>query len=1589
MSDVTLACEAANCGATKTAPDMASCIALMQLHQANVHDAAPRQRPPKTDRPSLRQGIGDDEWAAFTRRWEVFRNSTDMAAGQVIAQLLACCDSALEIALFRQDPGIAGRTEASVLGSLKQLAVVSVALSARRAAMLQTTQDGGEPVRQYVARLRGLAGVCQWSQSGPCSQRGCPGVNQVDYTEEIVRMTMLNGLADRDIRREVLGTADIDEKSLEDTVAVVDGKETAARAEAADTPRVAASAYKRQQGYNYKGAAPKDTASDQLRKQFRCACGAVTSQFGRVRGRLLEFTECRECWRRKHARRRVADGPHATDTRQNPETAMFETISSLEVVDGEPSAGPTINSVSGERGGFISLSDHYVFNGTRGWKSGAAAPHPTLSLQATVDVGAYDQLGLPAPPRHSAEVSAVADSGAQTCLMGLPVLRRLGLRRSHLTRVTKRILAANSEEISVLGVVFLQLSGPASPSQTLTTSAMVYVTDSTDRFYLSRAALTDLGVLEADFPKIGAAGGGEHAAASCESGTSPDAQAEPRPTTTTTAGCGCPRRSPPPGRPSQLPFAPDTHNRERMKAWLLERYAASTFNTCPHQPLPTMTGPPMEIRVDPNARPIVTKRPPHVAIHWQREVAEHLERDVALGVIERVPANTPVTWLHNMVVTPKADGSPRRTVDLQALNRSSVREAHHVVPPVKQARAIPARTVKTVVDAWNGFHAINIRPEDRHLTTFITEQGRFRYRRAPMGFMASQDAYTARYDAIISDVPRRSKCVDDTVLWDEDLSAHWWRIIDYLELVGRHGVILNPTKLQFSSTEVDFAGFRVTATGVKPLPRYLDAIAAFPTPRSITDVRAWFGLVNQLSGYGRTTELMAPFKPLLSPKVRFRWDADLDRAFTRSKAALIQAVEEGVEIFDPERKTCVSPDWSTAGVGYWVHQQHCECRSLTPGCCPTGWRVTLVGSRFLRGPEQRYAPVEGEALAVAWALEDCRFFTLGCRDLIIATDHKPLVRLLGDRALDDIHNPRLFRIKQRTLMWRYRIVHVPGKDNAAADTASRYPPPESHPQWESDNAALAAIRREATDGIDSHDDLEVTITAVAVAATHALGAVTWARVRHATRQDADLCQLTAYVVSGFPVARDDLPQGLQRFWQHRDALCMVDGVVMRGNRVVVPTVLREEVLQALHSAHQGVGKMTDRALDTVFWPGLTQDLEQVRANCQECWRIAPSQPALPPASPQVPTRPFQAIAADFFVLRGVGYLVIVDRFSGWPHIVASLSGALGFRRALLRYFGSYGVPEEISTDGGPEFIAHDTEDLLRRWGVRHRLSSAYYPRSNGRAEVAVKSVKRLLASHRAADGNIDTETVTAGLLQFRNTPDPATGLSAAQVVFGRNLRDLLPIAPQATVFDSPAVHPVWRETWACREQAMRVRFAKQTEELSRHAQPRSPLSPGATVLVQNQAGPHPTRWDRTGVVVEAKPHDQYAVKVHGSGRVTLRNRRFLRPIVRLPPFEPPVAPIPTGPRPAEARAHPTNQPGTTTDPPDADAVAPPRWPAPVMPAAGPPTAARPDDPQPADDPPPPMATPASPGRGDTLPRAGHRLRRPPAYLQDYEVGGHE
>ena len=131
------------------------------------------------------------------------------------------------------------------------------------------------------------------------------------------------------------------------------------------------------------------------------------------------------------------------------------------------------------------------------------------------------------------------------------------------------------------------------------------------------------------------------------------------------------------------------------------------------------------------------------------------------------------------------------------------------------------------------------------------------------------------------------------------------------------------------------------------------------------------------------------------------------------------------------------------------------------------------------------------------------------------------------------------------------------------------------------------------------------------------------------------------------------------------------------------------------------------------------------------------------------------------------------------------------------------------------------------------------------------------------------------MFQLRNSPDKDCNLSPAQIIFGRPLRDAFSFVNRELKFENPAMRSVWRDAWKLKEEALRHRFIRSAERKN-EGHNLSKLNFGSRVFVQNQHGSHPNKWDKSGVVVECKPFNQYVVKIDGSGRLTMRNRKFLR-----------------------------------------------------------------------------------------------------------------
>ena len=1407
---------------------------LLKIHASGAHTQqeglAVREtaRVEKVKRPTITTGGSSEDWSYFTVRWQDYVTATKITGPELVIQLLECCDEELRKDLTRLSGGtLTAKTEEEVLAAIKSLAVREENTMVARVTLHEMRQDRDEPIRSFAARIKGQAGICKYVLTCPCQR-------EINYSDYILRDVVVQGLYDNDIQLDLLSDQNQD-MSLEEVLQFVEKKEAGRRSanKLHDSQTAGISQYRRNQREQVKEG-PCDycgkrghgkNSSTSIRKT---KCPAFNKT-------------CDHCQKKHHLAAVCRQKKKAT----TEETSALESF----LCDTSSDESNTMSSPA--------ALDHHLYTDTR-WIKKDSQPQPYIKLSVSVAAEDYSRLGYNLDKKKkykSSTFEAMADTGCQSCVISVRHLQRLGLEEEDLIPATMRIKAANNSSMPILGAAILLIKGRSVNGDTKETRQVVYATEVTNKFFLSRQACVELGIISSTFPTIGEIGTIKEEEDE-EQTISPDSTSEvsitssEAPKSALTSNCDCLKRELPPPKPTKLPFPATEENRSKIQDWLINYYRSSTFNTCSHQPLPMVDTKPLHLMVDPSATPKAYHTPVPVPLHWQEDVKAGLDQDTRLGVIEPVPVGEPVTWCHRMVVCAKKDGTPRRTVDFQALNANATRETHHTMSPFHQACLVPSGKKKTVFDCWNGYHSIPLEPGDRHLTTFITPWGRYRYKVAPQGYIASGDGYTRRLDEIVSDVPDKTKCIDDSLLWANDIEASFYQAVDYLDLLGKNGVTLNPEKVQFAQDHVTFAGFEITKESVKPCRRFFEAIEDFPTPRNIHDMRSWFGLINQVSYAFPSAEVLQPFRHLLRPNTPFVWTKQLDETFQLSKQIIVDQIAEGITIFDKNKPTCLATDWSKRGVGYWILQKQCKCDSSKPSCCHDGWKITLTGSRFTNKSESNYYPIVGEALAVADALEKTRYFTLGCSNLIVNTDHKPLLKIFSDRSLNDIPNTRLRDLKEKTLPFKFSITHIPGLKNIIPNVFSRYPVGKAPCDTEDD---------------DTNEIMSIGST---------LQAITWDMVKVATQSSVPMMYLIKALEDGFPHKKEDLPLDIQQYHQYRNDLHYVDGVVLYNHRIVIPPSLRGQIQDSLHAAHQSTGMMLSRAKSSVFWPGITKDIQQQREDCNACNRNAPSQPSSPPYPTPSPEYPFQLICADFFQHEGQHYLITVDRYSNWPTIDRAQEGSKGLIESLRKQFSTFGVPEEVSSDEGPEFKSHATTTFLKNWGVHQRLSSVGFPHSNSRAEIGVKTAKRLITENTGPNGNLNTDKLQRAILQYRNCPDPSTGLSPAMCIFGRPVKDFIPIQPGRY-----RPHPTWVDTLNKREEALRHRHMIASERWSEHTRQLPPLRIGDHVRVQNQRGPHPTKWDKTGKVVEVHQFDKYTIRMDGSGLSTNRNRQFLRKFV--------------------------------------------------------------------------------------------------------------
>ena len=721
------------------------------------------------------------------------------------------------------------------------------------------------------------------------------------------------------------------------------------------------------------------------------------------------------------------------------------------------------------------------------------------------------------------------------------------------------------------------------------------------------------------------------------------------------------------------------------------------------------------------------------------------------------------------------------------------------------------------MDARSGYWAIKLTEESSKLTTFNTVFGRYRFLRLPFGVKSAQDEFQRKVDETYEGLQGVTAIVDDILIYGRTKEEHDENLRAMLQRSRERGVKLNPEKSTICATAVSYFGHRITKDGVKPDPAKIAAVRDMEPPKNRAELETILGMVNYLSKFApMLSDVNAPMRHLLKESSEFIWDAQHDEAFKKMKELITQEPGPVLTYFDPSKELRLQVDASKYGLGAVLLQEG----------KPIGY-----ASKSLSDSEINYAQIEKELYAILFGCKRFHQYIYG-RHTIVESDHKPLESIM--RKPLAAAPPRLQRMILQLQRYDFTIIHKPGKDIPVADTLSR--------------KSLSDQDDSLREGMDMQ--VHTVYSSLPVSDTKLK------EIRAETEKDTQLMILRKTVKEGWPEERRMCPQSIVEYWNYRDELSQMNDIIFKGEKIIIPTSLRAEMLSRIHAGHMGIEKCKQRARDILFWPGINKQIEEMVGKCPTCLEHRPSNTKEPMISHKIPDRPWQTVATDLFTWNNENYIIIVDYYSRYFELDKLHSTtASAVIHKMKATFARHGVPETVISDNGPQYSCKEFQAFASAWEFTHVTTSPHYPQSNGLAEKTVQISKSLMEKAKA-----DQRDAYLSLLEYRNTPVD-NFRSPAQLLMSRRLRSIL-----------PSTHQQLQPKVVSHRDAHAKRVHQQQHQkryYDRSAKPMSSLHEGQTIRFQERG-----YWKPAVVIQPDVTNRSYHIRTAEGGEYR-RNRRHL------------------------------------------------------------------------------------------------------------------
>ncbi|KAJ8351850.1 hypothetical protein SKAU_G00233260 [Synaphobranchus kaupii] len=690
-------------------------------------------------------------------------------------------------------------------------------------------------------------------------------------------------------------------------------------------------------------------------------------------------------------------------------------------------------------------------------------------------------------------------------------------------------------------------------------------------------------------------------------------------------------------------------------------------------------------------------------------------------------------WAAPIVPVLKPDGSIRICGDYKlTVNNASSLEQYPIPRVDDLFNTLEGGKQFSKLDLSHAYQQIVMDEDSKQYLTVNTHRGLFTYNRLPFGVSSAPAIFQRTMESILQGLPRVAVYLDDILLTGSDEAEHLRTLDEVLRRLREAGLRLRRSKCAFLQDKVEYLGHKVDAEGLHPVENKVRAIEEAPAPTTVTELKAYLGLLNYYNKFlPNLATHLAPLHQLLRKDASWTWGREQEKAFQRSKQLLKSA--KVLCHYSADRELVLACDASPYGVG-----------ALLSHVMEDGSEKPLgFMSRTLTPAEKRYSQLDKEGLAIMFGIKRFHKYLYG-RTFTISTDHKPLISLFHEKKpVPQMCSPRVQRWAVLLRAYEYKIVYKPGKEHANADALSRLPLPQTAEEDDTDQVLM----------IDVMDDSPVTTT----------------QVRKWTAKDKTLSQVHEWCLKGWS---REVDSPYKPYSQRRLELSVKDGCVLWGARVVIPKRGRGSVLKQLHNTHPGISRMKGLARSYVWWPGMDMEIEQEVQSCLACQETRKC-PARAPLHPwEWPEVPWSRLHIDYAgPFQGKMFLVIVDAHSKWIDVYPTSSATSETTIEKLRQcFSTHGLPQMIVSDNGTCFTSAEFELFMQKNGIQHVTSAPFHPASNGLAERAVQTFKEGLK--KAKGGTMETK-LARFLFNYRITPQTTTGLSPAEMLMSRRLRSTL------------------------------------------------------------------------------------------------------------------------------------------------------------------------------------------------------------------------